>query len=523
MMKILLSISLFISSFHGFAQQPSSIDVLNYEFNIGLTDASDTISCSAVISVHILSGNKIDLDLVSVKPNGKGMKVTAVTDEETKQALSFSHAGDVLHITINAGKTGTRTVRITYRGIPADGLIISKNKFNQRTFFSDNWPNRGRNWLVCHDHPADKASVDFIITAPVHYQVVSNGIQTEETNINGQFKLTHWHEAVDLPVKVMGIGVAEFAVSYAGDAENIPVYSWVYPEDREKGFGDYAVATRVLPFFIDNIAPYPYKKLANVESKTIFGGMENAGAIFYSENSVTGKGKIEKLIAHEIAHQWFGNMVTERDWQHLWLSEGFATYFSLLYMESRYGSDTLVKALIANRIKVTDFYKTKPRPVVDSTVTNYMELLNENSYEKGGWVLHMLHKQLGDSIFWKGIRSYYHKYAGKNAVTDDFRNVMEAASGKDLKQFFKQWLYTAGHPVLHVEHTYADKMLTVTITQQQEYVFQFPLTIVIRGSDGDFTKSLRIDKKLVSFSVPMETPPGEVIIDPFTALLFEQK
>ncbi|MBA4168479.1 MAG: M1 family peptidase, partial [Chitinophagaceae bacterium] len=337
--------------------------------------------------------------------------------------------------------------------------------------------------------------------------------------------LTHWHETMDLPVKVMGIGVAEFAVDYAGDAENIPVYSWVYPADRDRGFDDYALATRVLPFFINNIAPYPYKKLANVESKTIFGGMENAGAIFYSENSIDGKGKSEKLIAHEIAHQWFGNMATERDWSHIWLSEGFATYFSLLYLESRYGSDTLDKELKANRIRVTDFYKKKQRPVVDSSVTNYMELLNVNSYEKGGWVLHMLRRQLGDSTFWKGIRNYYNKYAGKNAVTDDFRKSMEESSGRDLKQFFQQWLYTAGHPVLHIDHSFSNKMLTVTITQQQEHLFQFPFTIIIRGNgnDGDLTKATRIDKKSISFSVPMENAPADIIPDPFTSLLFEEK
>ena len=526
MMKNILVISLMLFSVNAFAQHQSGIDVVNYQFNISLTDASDTIDCRAIINLKVLNGTgKIDLDLVSINGTGKGMKVNSVWDEQTNQPLSYSHSNDVLHINNNDNTTRNKIIGISYKGIPADGLIISKNKYNQRTFFSDNWPNRARNWLACHDQPSDKASVDFIITAPVRYQVVSNGGLTEETNLNDLFKLTHWHESVDLPTKVMGIGVAEFAVNYAGNVGNVPVYSWVYPADRENGFGDYAVATQILPFFINNIAAYPYTKLANVQSKTIFGGMENAGAIFYSENSVTGNHKTEKIMAHEIAHQWFGNMITESDWAHLWLSEGFATYFSELYLESKYGRDTLLKELIAKRMKVIDFSKKMQRPVVDSTVTDYMKLLNVNSYDKGAWVLHMLHKQLGDSVFWKGIRVYYNKYSGKNAATEDFRKVMEEVSGMDLEQFFRQWLYTAGQPMLHIEHNYYNKMLTVSITQQQQDLFRFPLTIVIRGTgkDADFTKAFRIDKKITSFSLPMENAPADILIDPFTSLLFEEK
>lgn len=515
------SLLFFLLPLCSFARQPSP-DVISYQFSITLSDISDTIVCSAVINMDVPGGSAIDLDLISKKANGKGMRVQSVIDEISRQPLNYTHSGDVLHIS-NPGNEQHRTIRVDYLGIPADGLIITKNKYDQRTFFSDNWPNRGRNWLVCHDHPSDKAPVDFIVTAPARYQVVSNGVQIEETNLNDQVKLTHWHESTPLPVKVMGIGVAEFAVGYAGDAMNVPVYSWVYPADREKGFYDYGMATQPLAFFIRNIGPFPYKKLANVESKTIFGGMENAGAIFYSESSITGKGKAEELIAHEEAHQWFGDMATEADWPHLWLSEGFATYFSLLYLENKYGSDTLTKQLKANRNKVIRFYRERPRPVVDSTVTDYMQLLNVNSYEKGAWILHMLRRQLGDSTFWKGIRNYYNTYAGKNATTADLEKIFEEVSGKDLGQFFRQWLYTAGHPILHITHTYTKKTLVVTVTQQQDYLFQFPLTIVIRGNDVDITKGIRVNDRSVSFSVPMDSEPTAIIIDPLTALLFEEK
>jgi aminopeptidase N len=153
-----------------------------------------------------------------------------------------------------------------------------------------------------------------------------------------------------------------------------------------------------LPWLEKHIAPYPYKKLANVQSKTIFGGMENANAIFYFENSVTDTG-IEALMTHEIAHQWFGNSASEKDWSHLWLSEGFATYMTHLYLEEKYGEDSFNNRREADREKVIAFSKTRNTPVSDTSASNnLMQLLNANSYQKGGWVLHMLRRKVGDSF-----------------------------------------------------------------------------------------------------------------------------
>ena len=296
------------------------------------------------------------------------------------------------------------------------------------------------------DEPADKSTVDFLVVAPDHYQVIANGLKQSETALPNHKKLTFWSESAQLPTKVMVIGVADFAIDHAGDVNGVPVYTYVFPENAAVGFKSYAVAKEILPFYINKIGPYAYRKLANVQSKTIFGGMENASAIFYFENSVDSKG-IEELMAHEIAHQWFGDAVSEKSFYHLWLSEGFATYLTNYYLESKYGVDTLQKRLAADRIKVLKFEKIRQTPVVDTTVkTNYMPLLNANSYEKGNWVLHMLRRNLGDDIFWKGIRSYFAKYNGRNANTTDFRKVMEQTSGKNLEGFFKQWLNTPGHP-----------------------------------------------------------------------------
>jgi aminopeptidase N len=246
---------------------------------------------------------------------------------------------------------------ITYSGVPKDGLIIGENLHGDRTFFADNWPNRTHNWFPCVDHPSDKATVEFKIIAPNHYQVIANGYLFEETNLSHNLNLYHYKSAEPLPTKVMVIGVARFAVQHLGETNNIPVSTWVYPQTKEQGFYDFANSKKILEFYIEKFGEYPYQKLANVQSKTQFGGMENAGAIFYFEKSVTGERKHEDLIAHEIVHQWFGNSASETDWPHLWLSEGFANYFSSLYILETKGEAAFQERMKEERKTVLNFYK----------------------------------------------------------------------------------------------------------------------------------------------------------------------
>jgi aminopeptidase N len=465
------------------AQSPgSAIDVQHYGFSIQLSDASDNIKGKAQISVKFLkTPGSFKIDLVKKNAAGKGMLVSRVL--ENGRAVRFSHQDDSIIIYTKALQNTLKTYTIAYEGIPADGLIISKNKFGKRTFFGDNWPNRAHNWLPCVDEPADKASLDFTVTAPDHYLVVANGLKLSETALPGHLKVTRWAETAQLPTKVMVIGVAEFAVDHPRDVEGIPVYTYVFPENVQAGFRSYAVAGEILPFFIKNIGPYDYKKLANIQSKTIFGGMENAGAIFYYEESVVDKG-IESLMAHEIAHQWFGDAVSEKDFHHVWLSEGFATYLTDYYIEKKYGIDSLKVLLAEQRTKVFKFEKIALKPIIDTTVVgDYMPLLNPNSYEKGGWLLHMLRRRLGDGAFWKGINTYYLKYKGGNANTTDFREVMEQISGQKLEPFFNQWLRNAGHPDLAIKWAYDTKthVVDITVSQKQNHLYTFPLEVSVDG------------------------------------------
>ncbi|HTD41718.1 MAG TPA: M1 family metallopeptidase [Mucilaginibacter sp.] len=499
------------------AQSPGAIiDVQHYGFTIQLNDQNDTIKGEANIAVTFLKdAGSFKIDLVKKKVNGKGMLVSSVTENGAN--LPFQQDQDAVTVSTQA-KSGTEhNYVISYSGIPADGLIISTNKFGHRTFFGDNWPNRAHNWLPCVDEPADKATVDFMVTAPDHYQVVANGLKVEEKTLSGNLKLTHWREKTLCPTKVMVIGVADFAIDHAGDVKDIPVYTYVFPENKDKGFASYAVAKEILAYYMGKVGSYAFEKLANVQSKTIFGGMENSSCIFYFEESVGDKG-IEELMAHEIAHQWFGDAASETAFSHLWLSEGFATYMTNVYLEHKYGTDTLKKRLMADREMVFDFEKKRKTPVVDTSVhNNYMVLLNPNSYQKGGWVLHMLRRKLGEDAYWKGIRAYYAKYDGGNANTDNLRAELEKASGKNLEQFFKQWIYTAGAPHLNINWRYnsSKKAVDLTVTQKQAALFDFPLEISIGGK----RQILLVKNKVTTLSIPLKVKPSSVIVDPNVNLL----
>ena len=515
MRKYLLFFILSAVFFRAYAQT-AAIDIQHYNFAIQLTDANDTIKGQATIKVKFLrDALGFRLNLVNVNSKGKGMLVSAVL--ENNKPVVFKQDSDVINIIGKVQNNSIHSYTVTYAGIPADGLIISTNKYGHRTFFGDNWPNRAHNWLPCADLPGDKATVDFVVTAPIHYSVIANGLKTEEKVLPNNFKLTHWQETAELPTKVMVIGVADFAIDNLGMVDNIPVYTYVFPEDAAIGFKSYAVAKEILPFYIKKIGPYAYQKLANVQSKTIFGGMENAGAIFYFENSPGSRG-IEELMAHEIAHQWFGDAASEKSFAHLWLSEGFATYMTNVYLEDKYGVDTLKKRLIADRNTVIKFEKRRLTPVVDTAVkTNYMQLLNANSYQKGGWVLHMLRRKLGEVAFWKGIRNYYARYNGGNANTNDLCTIMEQASGQDLKPFFNQWLYTAGHPDLGISWKYnaGKKVIELHITQKQTSLYDCDLIL----SENNVKHTINIKNKETNITFPASKKPAAIIIDPNVDLL----
>lgn len=505
-----------------------NIDILNYSFELHLNDSTDIIYGTANINLHIEpSENNVRLDLISANNDGDGMVVHSVLFNGNK--VPYTHKNNELNISTDGLKYSIYDViTIEYSGIPITGLIIGDNMHGDRTFFSDNWPNKARNWLPLVDHPYDKSTSEFIVFAPNHYQVISNGLLVEETNVNKDIKKTHWKQSVPISCWLYALGVAEFAIDYVDYFNGKSIQTWVYKQDRDKGFYDFKVPTKhTLEFFSDYVGPFAYEKLANVQSNSVKGGMESATAIFYSDISVTGDRSVRwrDVIIHEVAHQWFGNCVTEYDWDDVWLSEGFATYFTLMFREHAYGRDDFVKGLKDAKRRVFNFYeKNKDASVVHDNLKDMKDVLSYDlQYQKGAWVLHMLRNYVGEDNFRSGIRNYYKKYFNSTANTEEFKIEMEKVSGIDLDKFFDQWLYKGGIIKLDVEWKYDEKSknieFDITQVQNDGYLFEMPLDIEILGDNNSNTSTIRLDKKSGKYLVYSENKPKEIKLDPYTKLL----
>jgi aminopeptidase N len=491
----------------GYLRQPG-FDVLHYNLSLSVSDTNDVIHGQAIITVHRLArhDSTLTLDFAS-------MNVAAIRIGEA--AASFSPNAGQIEVFLPP-RLDTLNLTIQYSGEPKDGLYIRKNKFNRRTFFADNWPDRARHWFPGIDHPADKATVEFHITAPDRYTVVANGrLEQERHNFNGTRTWT-WRENAPIPTYCMVFGAAEFAVLHLGEAVNVPVSYYVFPGDAAVAKKSFGRTEQILHFFSEKIGPYPYEKLALVQSSTRFGGMENASAIFFAEAAM-GSPRTEGTSAHEIAHQWFGDSVTEADWHHLWLSEGFATYFEALFYEHADGEAAFREEMRRLRDNYLDFARQKMTPILDTTVTNYFDLLNANNYPKAAWVLHTLRHLIGTESFWQGIRDYYKAYRDGNALTDDFRRIVERVSGEELGWFFDQWLRQPGHPEIKMEWRWLPNEKSVELTLQQIQAgtfFRLPLEIEIVSAGEKARHRIWMEKNEAQLKLPHNKRPERIVLDP---------
>ena len=510
-----------------------NIDIKHYSFQLRLTDSNDEIIGTTQVTVNFkqagMQNFRLDLINKSTEKKDKGMVVEGVSISNA--TVKYTHENDALTIYLPKSSVANETITFTikYHGIPFDGLRIGATKFGDRSFFNENWPNRGRHWLPILDHPNDKATSEFIVTAPDHYKVVSNGLLLEESSLGNNTKLTHWKQSVPVSSWLFVLGVADFAVQYVDDFEGKSIQTWVYSKNREAGFYDFKEPTKkVLAFYTKYVGPYAYEKLANIQTPSVNGGMETSSAIFYGEDLVNGKGdeRTRNIVVHEIAHQWFGNAVTESTWDDAWLSEGFATFFTLLYYENEYGQAEYIKRIIKAKkavldmtIKMPDFSIIAPRTAEKEAVTTGL------TYQKGAWFLHMLRDKIGEQNFQKGIKSYYKKFYNANATTDDFRVEMEKAAGLDLKIFFKQWLYQPVNPKIDAIWTYdaTNHKININLTQSQLTNFNFDIPIEIgyytKDSKTPLLLKMNLNKKQLSQSFNVKGIPENIELDPRNVLL----
>ncbi|HET7695711.1 MAG TPA: M1 family metallopeptidase [Vicinamibacterales bacterium] len=510
-----------------YPRQPG-IDVRHYTFKLEISDATTDIAGEASVDVRFTRPGvaAVALDLASAA-GGKGMTVRTVTSGGA--AVPYTHTAGVLRIPLAAPPAAgdERRFTIAYGGSPANGLRFLTNKHGEWCAFSENWPNRAREWLPMVDHPYDKATSEFIVTAPSAYQVIANGLLQAEIDRPDGRRVTHWKQSVPIASWLNALGIERFAVRHLGDVKGVPLSTWVAHPDDEAGQTYFEPARRALEFFSERVGPYPYEKLANVAAAGLNGGTEHASAIFYGERDLRAV-PATGLVAHEIAHQWFGNSVTETDWDEVWLSEGFATYFTLLFTEHTAGREAFVAGLKNNRTRALAAEQSLPGiAIVHDNLADMSKVLSPLVYQKAGWVLHMLRGTIGTETFWKGIREYYRRHRDAGATGDDLRRIMEQTSGQNLKWFFDQWLRRPSSPSFDGSWHYdaAAKAIRVDLAQTQDgapYRVQLQLGVVTAAGQPSRIERVEMNEKQASFTVAAPSEPADVTFDPDTWLLADK-
>ena len=435
-------------------------------------------------------------------------------------------------------------LRIIYRGRPADGLILTEDKDGRPSATGDNWPNRVHHWIPSLDHPSAKATVNFSVTAPARSTVVANGhLSSRRTNANATQTWT-FKETAPMPPYCMVVAVGEFTEIKPGVMRPNrlpPVAYYVPPSEQKFALEGFGAAIPSLKFFSETVASFPYAKLAHIVGATRFGGMENSGAIIYSrtlfdprENAPVSprfrvRRGIVELVAHETAHQWFGDAVTPATWADLWLSEGFATYYAGLFVERHESRAAFGEYMSRKGEEYLKYEVTRRAPIHDRETEDLNKLLNANNYQKGAWVLHMLRAELGDAAFFRGIRAYYRAHLHKTATTEDLRRALERASGRSLREFFARWVYASGHPRYEAAWDWNEPaasrggVLTLTVKQTQEGGAHFPNSMPVEIVTGTGTRRVKLVPRgrETSQRVYLNRKPSEVRFDPDATILKE--
>jgi aminopeptidase N len=513
-----------------FPGEQRGVDALDYDIRLELADTGAFIRGDVTLLAKRDSAvRSIRLDLVDA------MSVRSV--ELNGRAVTASRGANGIDVPIDPSAGDSVRVRVVYDGSPSDGLIVRRDGQGRWTWFGDNWPDRARHWLPLIDRPGDKATVTWTVKAPSARTVVANGALVETRRLTGRDagrSETRWRESRPIASYLMVIAAGPLVrydlrepdCHYGDLGQCVRQTIYVMPEHRAWLPGPFLAAGPIMLLFEGLIGPFPYEKLAHLQSQTRFGGMENASAIFYASDLFAKRTLKDDIIAHEVAHQWFGDAVTPREFAHLWLSEGLVNYFGALWTQYIRGDAPFQREMAKVRQKILTDSVVASRPVVDTAQRNYLDLLNTNSYDKGNYIAYLLHRQLGDSAFFRGIRSYYASHRHGTVVSDDLRRALEQASGQPLTQFFAQWLTRPGvaEPVVGWVHDARDSTVSLVVIQEgARGAYELPLPVVLRDAEGrDQALVVAIPAQArATVAVPgrYSSKPSSLRFDPDTLLL----
>jgi aminopeptidase N len=466
-----------------------------------------------------LDFDSVDLKIQAVQVDGKDAR--------------FSTDAQKLHVDLAAAsKAGQKyDVSIRYDGQPKKGLFFilpDKSRPKQtKQIWSQGEAEDTRNYIPIYDYPNDRTTFDMILTVPADWQTVSNGKLISVTPAAQGMKTWTWSQTEPVSTYLISLVVGEFD-KRSDMWRNIPVDYMVPRGDGDRIPVTFARTPDMLTFFSQRLGvDYPWDKYdQSMVDQFVVGGMENVSATTLTVRNLLDPQLAKEslqgadgLISHEMGHQWFGDLVTTKDWGNLWLNEGFATFMATLWQEHQYGADNAAYSRWRSQANWARQRRLYNVPIVTRSFDDSLEYAG-NIYDKGGLVLQMLREQLGDEAFFAGLKHYLEKNRLGNVVTEDLVRAMEESTGASLQRFFDQWVYGAGAPRFAVTSAYdpGGRLLNVTVKQTQRVagsvgLFTTPLELVLATPKGNQTVSITASKPEETFAFTMDGPPLNVIFD----------
>ncbi len=514
------------SSRHFERDRPFAIDHLALE--VTLDTAHRSIAAKATLDVRRIGPTADELLLDAV-----GFELLEVTLDG--KAATFHNDGRAIRVAMEPGREKAR-VLVRYHATPRRGLYFLEPDEHYPTRPHQVWSQcqeeDARQWFPCHDSPHLKMTTEIIAHVPNGWYALSNGALLSSARPKDGNWTYHWKMSEPHSSYLVTLATGEFAEltdkAEAGDRE-VPV-SYLVPRGREEdGRRTFARTPQMIEHFSEVTGiPYPWNRYAQiVVADFIFGGMENTTATTMYEHILLDERAAldvssDDLIAHELAHQWFGDYVTCRAWYEGWLNEGFATFFEHVWREKHLGRDEYEYGLKVDlEAYVSEAHGRYRRPIVCQDYDAPLDLFDRHLYEKGGLVLHALRADVGTPLFWRGVRAYLASHARGVVETRDLQRAMEDVSGRSLGRAFEQWTLKPGHPEMDVEVAWEKGVLTVTARQTQSTsdgvpaCFEEPLDLDLGDAEGKVSRrSVRVTEKQQSFTLPAPQRPAFVVVDP---------
>ncbi|MBN1551856.1 M1 family metallopeptidase, partial [bacterium] len=507
-------------------------DTLHIGLQLLLNEREKTLTGIATLTIVPL-----DSQFSQCQFHAKEMEIRNVL-LSSSEAVRFHSDSNKIYIDLDDSYSPRDTLQLTvsYVTKPQKGVYfnIPSEKLDGKHLqvYSHSEPTDARYWYPCYDAPDDKLTSEIEATVNEKLTVVSNGALIEiHHNPETRTKTFHWKQTKPHANYLISFAAGEFHV-VSDYYQSIPVNYYVYPDNFENAaccFGKTPEMMAVFSGLFDY--PYPWEKYDQVLiNGYISRGMEHTSATTMSDEIMHDSRthldrNCDALVSHELAHQWFGNLVTCKSWPHIWLNEGFATYAEILFTEADQGDDAAKFALYLQR---NAYFRSEDQdfmqPIVYYYYTHPREMFSHVTYQKASLVLHMLRNQIGDEMFFNALSTCLRQFAFQSITTDDFVKVVEAVTAQDLKWFFDQWLNHGGYPSLSVRYEWnqLDKQVILNIEQIQESVapiFKFPVDIKIVANGSARYHKIFLESRSHTFRLPADVEPAMVLFDPAHILL----